>query len=288
MATPEETGASQDPAAQDQNTPAPRPAPEYGEYAPEGWSWTPPGEESETDGDAPAAQAAGSTPASTPGSTPNVGPIPGVPHNLGAAGSGPSGSSAPASTAGAPGDSEPRQVHDAPTGQRSVDGAPAAPPSGASDAAPYRATAAPVPQSERAPRSGGRVADRVVTVVLLAIGAYGALSTAAGLFTLEQEFTRLAAVFDLSSASMPNWVGVMCTVGGLAVLAIYAVTLIFSIQRLRAQKLAFYIPLIAGVIAAVLMMVVAMVAMFAMPGLMEQMSDPSAMDKILEYAATTG
>ncbi|MGO1539661.1 MAG: DUF6264 family protein [Leucobacter sp.] len=261
--------------SQDQ-TPPPardtRPAPAYGEYAPEGWSWTPEQEASGggTDGVAPATPPLTPAPSSPPAA--GAGPVPGVPHNLGV-----SSPSAPTTQA--------------PATARTTPQAPSS-----DDPAPYRAaspqgkpeqTPAPVAPPASGP-SGGKLADRVVTIVLLLIGAYGALSTAAGIFTMEQQFVQLGAIFDLDGSAVPSWVGVMCTIGGLIILALYAVTLIYSIQRMRARKLAFFIPLVAGVLAFALIIIIASVVMTAIPGLMEQMSDPDALDKILEYSSNLG
>ncbi|WP_449281366.1 DUF6264 family protein [Leucobacter sp.] len=219
-----------------------RPAPAYGELAPEGWEWKPPAD--------PAAGASPAAPAG--GGAQGSAPIAGVPHNLGA-GSAP----APAS-----------QVRQ-----------------GEGDSSPYRATepqAAPVPQPG-APKP--RVADRVITIILLVIGAFGTLNSAASFFALESQLRLTANMIGIDSPSIAPWVGTLGMVSGFAVLLLFAVTLIFSIQRMRARKLAFWVPLAAGAVAVLLALIIPMIAMGGAPEIMQQIeNDPSgSLDRMMQY-----
>ncbi|MBL3686091.1 hypothetical protein D3248_03855 [Leucobacter zeae] len=258
-----------------------RPArPAYGEYAPEGWEWKP--ADAAPTSSAPGAGNGGS--ATSAGSAPSSGSgrIPGVPHNLGVGGAGrpaappaaPAAPSAPPST-GAPAQQQP--------GSGTGDGP-----------APYRATApqpaqAPVaqPQSPQAqPRP--RLADRIITIALLAFGAFGALNFASSMFAIDSQLRLTATMLGIDSLTLPDWVGVLGVVSGLAVLLLFALTLIFSIRRMRAGKLAFWAPLAAGAIALLLVIVVQSVALSGAPEIMQQLqSDPNgSLQKMLEFAQT--
>lgn len=236
----------------------PRPQPRYGEYAPEG-------AEPAVAQDPAQTALPGSAPVMNP--TPNtsgggayVGPtVPGVPHNLGVD-----------RTAGDP---APQPYRAAPT---------AAGPASPADTSggSYRATA---PAGAAMPATHGRRGDRVVTIVLLVIGALGALLSAGVFQQLRDTLVIYTSAFDIDASQIPGWVGLAGTIGALAVLALYAVTLIASIGRMRAGKLSFYIPLIAGVIAAIATTVVLNVAVLAVPGLFDAFTAPGALDQLMNY-----
>lgn len=222
-----------------------RRAPQYGELAPEGWEWKPP-----VDG-----TAASTSQPPNDGTRPGSSPVPGVPHNLGA------GDSAPASAPA--------------TDSRREETGPS----------PYRAEqpqAAPAPPAEgRRPR----VADRVITIVLLVIGAFGTLNSAASFFALDSQLRLTASMIGIESPEVAGWVKTLGLVSGLAVLLLYAVTVIFSIQRMRAGKLAFWVPLTAGAIAVLLALIIPMIAMGGAPEIMQQLeSDPTgSLDRMMQY-----
>lgn len=259
---PTEPTSAQQPAQPAQPAPA-RPAqPAYGEYAPEGWEWKPEG----TAADTADAGSRGGVPAAPAG----------VPHNLGA----PARDGAPVS--------RPRPAADTQQGAGE----------------PYRAAAPQQPQASQASqqpqapqqqngqlppayRTPGtptpRLGDRVVTIVLLAFGAFGALNVAASFFGLESQIRLTASMIGLDDATVAGWVGPLGIVSGLLVLLLFALTLIFSIQRMRQHKLTFWVPLAAGAIAFVLMIVIPMIALSGAPEIMEQLqNDPTgSLDKML-------
>ena len=247
---------------------AARPKPEFGEYAPEGWQWTPPGEENAE------AAPAGSVDTATSA----AGPLPGIPHNLG------SGSNAGAG-AGAP---IPAAAPQQPAAQ--------APQAQQAPGAPYRASApqqpgqpAGAPQQPiyqtQTPKKGG--ADKVFTIILLVLGAMGALFTAQSMLVLRSSFAMIAEALEVSSSAVPASIGTLGTVSALVVLAIYALTLIFSIRRLRAKKVTFWVPLVAGVVVSIGFFIATTIAVSSMPELMTALSDPDAVQKMLDYMATT-
>ncbi|UOQ56226.1 DUF6264 family protein [Leucobacter allii] len=249
------------PAPEDRRTP-----PAYGEYAPEGWEWKP---EGAPPAGAGAARTAASTPAGSGGS-----PVPGVPHNLGArGGDGAAGAPAPAAPSTPAGD------------------APRSPTAAGSDPEPYRA-APPQQPAPRAPRDrapgtepGPRTGDRVVTILLLALGAFGALSMAQSMLGLAPSLAMILDAFDLQDVETPSWLGVLGSVSAIAIFALYAVSLIFSIQRMRARKITFWVPLTAGAIALIGIIVVTSVAMAAIPELMTALADPASTQQLLDYMA---
>ncbi|XPP26659.1 MAG: DUF6264 family protein [Leucobacter sp.] len=235
---PEAPPASQPGAAGAAGRPAEaaKPAPEYGEYAPEGWSWSP-------DDGKPASEA--STPAAAPARS---GQLPGIPHNLGV------------ETAADP---HPAPPSDQPTSYRAAQ-----------------------PPQDRAPAQSRGLADRIITIVLLAVGAYGALSFAFSLQELPRQLRLAGSMLGLENLAVPGSVGTIGVVGAIIVLAIYAVNLIFSIQRMRARKLAFWIPLVAFALALVVVFVCTAIAVSQIPELLQQASDPDALERLLNSMST--
>jgi len=237
----------------------PRPAPRYGELAPEGWTWTPEGgvDGAPTEGRNAPDRASASSPTPAASSAPVPAPsgqVPGVPHNLGVGT-----------------DPAPR-----PAGATQPD----------TSERPDAYRAAEPPKGGAAGPRGGLLADRIITIALLALGAYGALNLALSLQQLPQSMRLTASLLGLESLDVPEAVGIAGIVGAIAVLAIYAVNLIFSIQRMRARKLAFWVPLAAFGLALVVLFVCSTIAVVQLPELMQQMSDPDALSKILDQAGS--
>ncbi len=168
-----------------------RPRPRYGEYAPEGWSWQPPGEE-RTD-------AAASAP------TPPPPPAP----------------SAPPRVAGSP----------------------------AADA------------TARPPRT----TDRFFTILLLALGALGAWNTSVSLQQLPGAIQGVYADQGVGTYSPQPWLPTLALIGTVFMLALYAAVLGWSIIRLRARKLAFWVPLAGGAVAFLATMVLTSIVFFTDP-----------------------
>lgn len=252
-----------------------RPRPQYGEYADSAHpaSTTPPAE-----GTVPAAPEAPQS-AHVPQQPANPAPLadrpsgkygsalPGVPHNLGVGASDKSN----AKFAGA----EPQQAQTPQHGQ------------------PYRASepANQAPQPVQFGAQGApaqrpnRLADRIVTIVLLVMGAFGALQTALPLMTIGASLSDLAVnAFKLEDFTVSSSVTTLGTVGAIVILSLYALVLIFSVQRLRAGKLTFWAPLAAGFIAMVLAFVIYAIALAQSPELLQASMDPDAMQQMLDYA----
>ena len=254
-----------------------RPKPAYGEYAPEGWDWKPEGAEepaAPNDGSATNHTATSASNASTPGT------LPGVPHNLGA------GSSLPARNAGATPRSDGRRKssHDS---------------SQASSGAPYRANAASTPTASQpspaptSPQSNTSPAgaqakrpntvDKIGTIFLLVVGIFGALQMALAMMSLGTTFRLIGAAPGVEDFSVPAWLDPTGKVIGIALLAFYGIVLVYSIRRLRAGKLTFWVPLAAGVIVTVLVLAVVMIGIMTTPDLVNILGNPEKSTELIEY-----
>ncbi|WP_368499322.1 DUF6264 family protein [Herbiconiux sp. A18JL235] len=124
-----------------------------------------------------------------------------------------------------------------------------------------------VPGSAPVPRRNG---DRIATLVLLVIGAFWSVNTAFGMFSLpaalQQAMDILGIPGTYTAYDTANSAGVT---GGVLTLLTFALTVLYSLRRLRANKLAFFIPLIGAVVAFVISLVVYTIAMTADPALMD-------------------
>jgi hypothetical protein len=162
-----------------------RPRPQYGEYAPEGWSWQPPVE----------ADASGGTP---PAAAPPAAPAP--------------------------------TAHTAPQ----ADGA--AEPS--------------VRQAQDGARRGPTW-DRILTIALLTLGAFGAWDSARSMQQLGQQVQAAYTMLGIGDFTAPEWLPALSVAGIVVQLSLYAVILGLAILRLRARRIAFWIPLAGGVLSVI-------------------------------------
>ena len=258
-----------------------RPRPQYGEYAePEAGTPESPAQPGgdPTDSaattpppavDASPVGAPVAVPLPVPGPLSTSNRLPGVPHNLGVRGD---GASAPAR---APQPGEPYRAADP------------APPSGqANTTNASTASASTTPAADQAAPAPARGADRIITVALLALGGYFALSMALSLSQFPTEFAKIAGDLGLTDFTAAPQVRVIGTVGAILVLSIYALVLIFSIRRLRARKLTFWAPLAAGVLAWVIFFVLFGVGLSQSPELWQELmqvaSDPEKAQQLLD------
>lgn len=249
-----------------------RPKPQYGELAPEGWSWSPEGGGDPSTG--PSAQPADP---SSQAARPSVGPIPGVPHNLGASGE---RAARPASAGSAPAapSSQPSSTPNDPQPYRAAPPqAPQAPQVQPQQAAPPHQGSTPA-QAQTVSRSS---VDRIITILLLVLGALGALYFAASLYQMPSSLVMVGGMLGAEDIVVPAGVTTLGNVGAIVLLALYALTLIYSLQRLRARKLAFWVPLAAGALALIITLVFTMMGMMQTPELMSLLSDPDSTGKLL-------
>ncbi|BDZ55881.1 DUF6264 family protein [Agromyces marinus] len=169
-----------------------RPRPRYGEYAPEGWSWTPPGDER--------ADAAASAPPPPPAPAPGTAP-------------------------GRP-------------------------------ATPDPATATDRPR---------RPVDRFITMALLVFGAFGAWNTSVSLQQLPAAIQNVYTQQGIGTYAPQAWLPTLAIIGTVFMLALYAAVLGWSIARLRARKVAFWVPLAGGAVAFLATMVLTSIVFMTDP-----------------------
>lgn len=254
-----------------------RQAPQFGEYAPEGWSWAPEGAEADgtvTDassapgapGDVGTVASAGMRPptADAGAPAPSTGRVPGVPHNLGASGP----------------DIQDQAPLPAP--------APTTPPTDPAQQGQHYRAETPPPQAGPRQLSGGRRADRVITIILLVLGAFGALYLASSMQQLPASLSVLATALGIEGFTVPASVSTLGTVGALIVFALYALNLIYSIQRMRHGKITFWVPLTAGAIAFIIVFAFTAFAMYQAPELVRAFTDPEASAKLFDYLSQVG
>lgn len=111
-----------------------------------------------------------------------------------------------------------------------------------------------------------RTWDRVLTAILIAIGAYTVLNYFGTLTNLgsvlSQAFTT-AGYGEFQSEALADQLGVVATV---IIVALYAISTTLALLSLRAGRVAFWIPVTAGVLAFITVLVVMMIIVFADPG----------------------
>lgn len=128
--------------------------------------------------------------------------------------------------------------------------------------------------------------DRVATIILLVIGAFGALTSAQSMLGMGASFALIADALGISDFTAPSWLGTLGTVSAIAFIAVYAVTLIYSIQRMRAGRITFWVPLVAGVVVVVATIIITTIALMSSPEIVSEMSKPDATQRMLDYLTT--
>lgn len=286
-------GSEEGAAASAEPTRDTRPKPEFGEYAPEGWEWKPEGEQAADQaavaapqfGEQTAAAAGprvGSAPSSAPSSASSAPQnLAGVPHNLGAGlpRKGGAKSAAPAVPV------TPAADPQSPAGQAPTQQAPGAPyrAGESKPEAPFNPQFTARGMYQGAPGDKPRTGDRITTILLLVLGFFGAIQSAFALMALDTAFVIFEGAPGLETITVPEWAGLTGKIAGMVLLVLYGLVLVFSIRRLRARKLAFWAPLIAGVVATIAIIVIFASVMSASPELMKVMTDPVASAELQEY-----
>jgi len=112
--------------------------------------------------------------------------------------------------------------------------------------------------------SGGRRFDRVATFLLIGLGGYGVVSNVVLASTFASSLlsalgTAGYPVDVFTGQSDLQRAGAIIAVVSVAV---FAVTLIWTIRRLRAFKISFWVPLSAGVIVSILQMALVLAVLF--------------------------
>lgn len=264
-----EPDAAKSAAPEQAAAPAERPRPAFGEYAPEGWKWEPPSEaNAATPGQDPANAGSAAAPVEIP--APQYGAIvPGAAQHT-------PGAAKPASSPSLTGVPHNLGVGQLRSGSPQHFEAPAAVSVGQGAQAPAAPQGVPVAGPVK-----NRVGDRVVTILLLAVGAMGALNFASGFMSLPQSFGIVAEAFKMTDWVAPASIATIGIVGVFVILGIYACTLILSVQRMRRGKLAFFIPLIGGAVAFIAMFVIISIAMSQAPDLFANMT-PERLQQLMD------
>jgi len=107
--------------------------------------------------------------------------------------------------------------------------------------------------------------DRILTIGLLAFGAFGAWNSAASLQEIPRQMQLSYDLMGVGTFTPPEWLPTLVLVGTIIQLALYAVVLGLSILRLRAGRLAFWIPLAGGAASFVVTLVLLSIVMLNDP-----------------------
>jgi hypothetical protein len=172
-----------------------RPRPQYGEYAPEGWTWQP-----------------ADQPADATAAAPHAAPPPPPPMPAHAQGGGPAGAGTTTAAAAAP-----------------------------------------------------RNVDRFFTILLLAVGALGAWNTSVSLHQLPGAIQTVYSQQGVGTYTPQEWLPTLALLGTVFMLALYAAVLGWAIARIRARKVAFWVPLAGGAVAVLATMVLTSVVFLTDP-----------------------
>lgn len=139
------------------------------------------------------------------------------------------------------------------------------------------ASAPPAPPAPAVAAARTNTVDRMVTVALLVLGAFGAWNSATSLQQLPAAIQTVYTQQGVGTYSPQEWLPTLALIGTVSMLALYAGVLGWSIARLRAGKLAFWVPIVGGVIALVAMIVLTGIVFFTDPtfvGFVQQQSTP--------------
>ncbi|WP_440711195.1 DUF6264 family protein [Herbiconiux sp. YIM B11900] len=117
-----------------------------------------------------------------------------------------------------------------------------------------------------------RRGDRIATLILLAAGLLATVNMVTSFLTLPsvmQQFMDLQGIAGVYSGdATASSAG---AVGAAVLLAVYALTALVSVQRLRAGKLTFFVPIIGAVLGLLINIVVVVVALLADPSILAAM-----------------
>lgn len=144
------------------------------------------------------------------------------------------------------------------------------------DAAPLL-PAAPASASapDAAPRPISSV-DRTMTIVLLAMGLVNVVSSVPGLLDLASTMNRTLELLGLDGEftayeSARTWGSIAVVV----LLAGFGATAWFAFRRLKARRLAWWIPIVGCIVVTLLMSICISVPMFADPAFMQGLQPPA-------------
>jgi hypothetical protein len=123
----------------------------------------------------------------------------------------------------------------------------------------------PAPPAVAVAAARTNTVDRMVTIALLVLGAFGAWNSATSLQQLPAAIQTVYSQQGIGTYSPQEWLPTLALVGTVSMLALYAGVLGWSIARLRAGKIAFWVPVVGGVVALVSMIVLTGIVFFTDP-----------------------
>ncbi|QTX04184.1 DUF6264 family protein [Agromyces archimandritae] len=127
-----------------------------------------------------------------------------------------------------------------------------------------------------APEAKRPASDRFLTIMLLVLGAFGAWSMAAGLQDLPRQLVLAYRQQDIGEYTPGANVPTITFIGTVVLLALYAAVLGWSILRLRAGRLSFWIPLAGGAAAILVMFAIIFAIVIGDPTFLEYVRRMSA------------
>lgn len=111
--------------------------------------------------------------------------------------------------------------------------------------------------------------DRILTVALLVLGAFGAWDSARAMQQLGQQIQTTYTMLGIGDFTAPEWLSTLSVVGIVVQLSLFAAVLGLSILRLRARRIAFWIPLTGGAVSVVITVVLMAFVVFSDPTYLE-------------------
>ena len=136
--------------------------------------------------------------------------------------------------------------------------------------------APPAPPAPQVAAARGNTVDRMVTIALLVLGAFGAWNSATSLQQLPAAIQTVYTQQGVGTYSPQEWLPTLALVGTVFMLALYAAVLGWSIARLRAGRVAFWVPIVGGVVALVSMIVLTAIVFFTDPTFLSFVEQQSA------------
>ncbi|MCJ0700006.1 DUF6264 family protein [Frigoribacterium faeni] len=156
------------------------------------------------------------------------------------------------------------------------DGTAPTPQAGPRDATTPGAWGAP-PRPGAGDLSGARRFDRVATFVLLGIGLYSVISNVVMASTFSSTLLSALSGAGYSTDAFTGQEALQRSGVIIAVLtvAVFAITLMWSIRRLAARKVTFWVPLSAGVLMSIVQMVLVLGVLFGDAAFVQSILDGS-------------
>lgn len=134
----------------------------------------------------------------------------------------------------------------------------------------------PVPPAPAVAAARTNTVDRMVTVALLVLGAFGAWNSATSLQQLPAAIQTVYTQQGVGTYSPQEWLPTLALIGTVSMLALYAGVLGWSIARLRAGRITFWVPIVGGVVALLVTIVLTAIVFFTDPAFLSYLQQQSA------------